>query len=128
MLLKLLKQSIGQKQTSIKSETQVKLKTEWENIAKLLKQETPSSIRQALIAADRSLDTALTDLSDLKTMGDRLKDTKRLFEETMYNKIWKAHKLRNSIVHEAGFEPPHFIVKKAIEDLKEGLLSLKVNL
>lgn len=128
MLLKLLKQLIGQKQTSIKSETQVKLKTEWENIAKLLKQETPSSIRQALIAADRSLDTALTDLSDLKTMGDRLKDTKRLFEETMYNKIWKAHKLRNSIVHEAGFEPPHFIVKEAIEDLKKGLLSLKVNL
>ena len=128
MLLKLLKQLIGQKQTSIKSETQVKLKTEWENIAKLLKQETPSSIRQALIAADRSLDTALADLSDFKTMGDRLKDTKRLFEENMYNKLWKAHKLRNSIVHEAGFEPPHFIVKEAIEDLKKGLLSLKVNL
>ncbi len=128
MLLKLLKQLMGQKQRSIKLETQAKLKTEWETITKLLKQETPSSIRQALIAADRSLDTALTDLSEFKTMGDRLKDTKRLFEENMYNKIWKAHKLRNSIVHEAGFEPPHFIVKEAIEDLKKGLLSLKVAL
>ena len=128
MLLKLLKQLMGQKQKSINLETQAKLKSEWETIAKLLKQETPSSIRQALIAADRSLDTVLTDLSEFKTMGDRLKDTKRLFEENMYNKIWKAHKLRNSIVHEAGFEPPHFIVKEAIEDLKKGLLSLKVAL
>ena len=43
------------------------------------------------------------------------------FERDQYNKIWEAHKVRNNLVHESGYEPPYFVVIKAVQDLKEGL-------
>lgn len=113
---------------SVTNETSAKIKSEWEKIDDLIKQKGPSQLRQALISADRSLDTALKDISSFETMGERLKNTKDRFDRTTYDKIWKAHKVRNTLVHEAGYEPPYYVLIEAINALKEGIKQLGVNL
>jgi len=94
----------------------------------MLKGGSPSQMRQALISADKTMDAALKDLVSGSGMGERLKYAKNLFSPDTYDKIWKAHKVRNNLVHEAGYEPTYFVLKSSIEDLKRGLIELKVNL
>jgi len=102
-------------------ETKEKIQRDWKNIEILLTQKGPSQLRQALITADKSLDNALKDIVDGETMGERLKNAENFFEREQYNKIWEAHKIRNNLVHESGYEPPYFVVTRAVQDLKEGL-------
>jgi len=109
---------------TVKQETVDNIKREWEKIDLLLKQKSPSQLRQALISADKCLDNALRDIVLGETMGDRLKNSANKFDELTYDKIWKAHKVRNNLVHEAGYEPPHFVVTEAVENLKTGLKDL----
>ncbi len=61
-------------------------------------------------------------------MGERLKAAKDHFKQwSEYDKIWKAHKTRNSGVHESGFEPPHYVLREAVENLRKGLKSLGIH-
>lgn len=101
---------------------------DWQEIATLLKGDSPSQLKQALIMADRSLDSVLKDLVAGQTMGDRLKSAKSLFSPQSYDKIWQAHKLRNSLVHESGFEAQGFIIKNAVGQIKAGLTELGVKI
>ncbi len=107
--------------------TQQAIQSEWRNIEVLLQGKQPSQLRQALISADKSLDNALRDVVAGETMGERLKNSKDMFDYPTYDKIWKAHKMRNTLVHEAGYEPTHHMVTGAIEDLRKGLKVLGVN-
>jgi len=107
-------------------ETKEKIQRDWKNVEILLSQKGPSQLRQALITADKSLDNALKDIVDGETMGDRLKNAENLFERDEYNKIWEAHKVRNSLVHESGYEPPYFVVTTAVQDLKDALEKIGV--
>lgn len=104
--------------------TQKAIIKDWENINILLSQKSPSQLRNALIIADRSLDNALRDVADGESMGDRLKNVVNMFDRDLYNKIWEAHKIRNNLVHESGYEPPHFVITEAIQNLKIALQSL----
>jgi len=61
-----------------------------------------------------------------QAMGDRLKNAKNLFNPQSYDKLWQAHKLRNSLVHESGFEAQGFIIKLAVKSLKDGLIELGI--
>ncbi len=99
---------------------------EWEQIDILINQGGPSQLRQALIKADKTLDNALRDVVLGEKMGERLKNAKEKFDYSTYDKIWKAHKMRNNLVHESGFEPPYHVVELAIEDLRRGLNKLGV--
>ena len=109
------------KRRIITVETKEKVQRDWKNVEILLSQKGPSQLRQALITADKSLDNALRDIVDGETMGERLKNAENLFEKDEYNRVWEAHKIRNNLVHESGYEPPYFVVTKAVQDLKEGL-------
>lgn len=111
----------------VSSETKDNITREWEQIEILLKGGKPSQLRQALIKADKSLDNALRDVTLGESMGERLKNSKDRFEYSTYDRLWKAHKIRNKIVHEAGFEPPHHSVEKAIRDIEKGLTKLGVS-
>lgn len=104
--------------------TQKAIIKDWENINILLSQKSPSQLRNALIIADRSLDNALRDVADGESMGDRLKNVVNMFDRDLYNKIWESHKIRNNLVHESGYEPPHFVIIEAIQNLKTALQSL----
>ncbi|NMB91851.1 hypothetical protein GYA37_03330 [candidate division WWE3 bacterium] len=116
------------KRKSLSVHTVENIKRDWKNIDVLLSQKRPSQLRQALIIADKSLDNALGDIVGESTMGERLKKSKDLFDKNLYNKIWEAHKIRNSLVHESGFEPPYFVVIKSVNNLKEALYTLGIKL
>ena len=111
---------------SISKNTEDLIQREWKQIDTLLSGKSPSQLRQALITADKTLDNALRDLFDGNTLGDRLKLADSKFDRYLYNDTWKAHKLRNSLVHESGFEPPHFVVTEAIQTLRRAVQSLGV--
>ncbi len=115
------------RRVNISGETFQKIDQDWQHIQTLLFGKSPSQLRQALILADKSLDNALKDLVAGETMGERLKNAKSLFDALLYDKLWSAHRCRNALVHEAGFDPPHYVVTKAVEDLRKGLRALRVN-
>jgi len=108
--------------------TEERIKKDWVVVNDLLGQKSPSQLRQALMTADRTLDDALRDIVMGETMGERLKNSRDRFDPSTYNKIWEAHKVRNSLVHEAGYEPPHFIITEAIKSLQDGLKSLGIKI
>ena len=113
----------------VQSSTDEKIQKDWKEITLLVKGEKPSQLRQALITADRTLDTALRDISYGDAMGERLKNAKDKFRDyQVYQGVWDAHKMRNALVHEAGFEQPYFVLKESIEKLKTGLRSMGVAL
>lgn len=112
---------------TVSADTQSRIKSDWRNIQTLINGGQPSQLRQALITADKSLDNALRDVVAGDSMGERLKNAKDKFDWAVYDKIWKAHKIRNSLVHESGYEPTHTMVTNAIDDLKKGLNRLGVS-
>jgi hypothetical protein len=112
----------------VSSQTEDKIRRDWENVEILLKQKSPSQLKQALLTADKALDNALRDIVPGETMGERLKNAKDRFDWPVYNKIWEAHKIRNALVHESDFEPPYHVLITSVQDLKRGLTSLRIKL
>jgi len=88
-----------------------------------LKQDSPATWTMVIIDADKLLDKALIEMGvPGKTMGDRLKRRGDKFENL--NAVWRVHKIRNAIAHEAGFEISYkqafnglAIYKQALKDL-----------
>jgi len=116
------------KNKTISAVTRDKVSEDWKNVEMLLSQKSPSQLKQALILADRSLDNVLKDVVAGNSMGERLKNAQNMFDRDTYNKIWEAHKVRNSLVHESGFEPPYFVIRQSVESLKKGLQAIGINL
>jgi hypothetical protein len=112
----------------ISLQTRDNVERDWKRVNELLEKKGPSQLREALITADRCLDSVLKDLIDGETMGERLKNASDMFDRDLYNKIWEAHKVRNTLVHEAGYEPPYFVINQSVENLRQGLNSLGMNL
>ena len=112
----------------ISLQTRNNVERDWVRVTELLDKKGPSQLREALITADRCLDSVLKDLIDGETMGERLKNSSNMFDRDLYNKIWEAHKVRNTLVHEAGYEPPYFVINQSVENLRQGLNSLGMNL
>ena len=110
---------------SLSSADTRKIQDEWARIDELLKIGQPSQLRQAVIKADNILDFALSRLTTGTTMGERLKNARPYFRDfSVYQGLWEAHKVRNALVHEADYEPPHYVVKNAIAKYKRGLDTL----
>lgn len=88
-----------------------------------LSKEHPSSWTAVIIEGDKLLDKAMMEMGlPGKTMGERLKKSGSRFSNL--NAVWRAHKLRNTIAHEAGFEVSYrqafnalAIYKQALKDL-----------
>ena len=99
---------------------------EWKKINEDLKSPSPAVLKNTLIRADKSLDNVLKELTTGTTMGERLISGKKLFSEVTYQEVWAAHKIRNSMVHETGFEPPVYVLTKSINQLKKGVKELGV--
>ena len=111
------------------SQTSRNIEQKWsQKIEPALKGRKPSQLRQALITADKLLDAALKDIANGENMGQRLKNSQDYFEWKVYDKLWKAHKVRNSLVHDMDYEPTYFVLEEKIADFKKGLKELGVNL
>ena len=88
-----------------------------------LNKESPATWTVVIIEADKLLDKALVEMGvPGKTMGDRLKKSGDKFENL--NSVWRAHKLRNAIAHESGFEISYKQASNALAVYKQALKGL----
>lgn len=105
-----------------------KIKNDWDVVELQLRGGTPSQLKQAIITADKLLDNALKEAVSGENFAERLKNSKDRFEWHFYQSIWAAHKLRNNLVHEVNFEPQHFVIREAVNTIKNTLVKLGVSL
>lgn len=101
------------------------VKNRWADIA--AQQKSPSGLKNALIEADKLLDYVLRGRGYRgTTMAERLKNAESNFSRR--EAIWRAHKLRNTMVHEVGFDLVPQQVEHAVTDLGQGIRDLGVKL
>ena len=97
--------------------------TKWLKIENSLVRDDPRSYPLAVIEADKLLDQALIELGlPGKTMGDRLKRVGDRFSKL--NSVWHAHKLRNQIAHESGFEIDYGQASRSLAAFRQALKDL----
>lgn len=95
----------------------------WNAIEDRLKKGGPTQLRQAVIEADTLVDYALKQLKvEGDTMGERLRASEKRYSD--YDGLWKAHKLRNQIVHEVDREVLSFEAKQMVEKFRIALTDL----
>lgn len=88
-----------------------------------LREDSPATWTVVIIEADKLLDKAMVEMGvPGKTMGDRLKRRGDKFEHL--NAVWRAHKIRNAIAHEAGFEISYKQAANALNVYKQALKDL----
>lgn len=88
-----------------------------------LTRENQLSYNAVVIEADKLLDKALMELGvPGKTMGERLKRSGAKF--TQLNSVWYAHKLRNQIAHERGFQLDYHQARHALSTFRQALKDL----
>jgi hypothetical protein len=103
-----------------------KYQEKWLQIEEMLRTKRESSVKHALLEADKLLDLGLIDKKIKgQTMGERLKSAKNMFDTNLYNEIWQAHKLRNQMVHEDS-EILSFQVETKILVFKRALKALNL--
>lgn len=87
----------------------------------------PSNYRSAVIEADKILEFVLAKMyPKLNSTGERLKFAKDKFngDYETYDGLWFAHKVRNELVHNLGFELPSSQVVDVLTKFKTGLIKL----
>lgn len=102
------------------------IRRKWAEIEQLIKLGKPSNFKTAILEADKLLDHVLK-LYGYKgqTMGDRMKAIPRLrYSPEFFNNMWQAHKLRNEMVHNIGYEVMDFEAKEAVGRFKRVLREL----
>ncbi len=85
-----------------------------------------NGMRQAINEADKLFDHIMRQQGVAgDSMGDRLKAARSRFaDREVYDHIWRAHKLRNALAHEVGFDLVPSQAKEAISDFETGLKAL----
>lgn len=87
-------------------------KNEWNDVLTLFKDDKTRPM--SIVHADKLLDQALKCLGyNGENMAERLVAAKSKLQHK--DDVWKAHKLRNKIVHETSFEPKELEIKSALQ-------------
>jgi len=90
----------------LSSEEIARVKKGWREVEELVKLGGPSRLRHAVIKADKLLGYVLTAKTGQEATASALKASKELFFTwEVYDGVWKAHKLRNMLVHDIKYEP-----------------------
>lgn len=98
------------------------IRSKWQEIEQLMALGSPSNYSRAVLEADKLLDHILKGYrAPGMTMGDRLKASQNRFSKEGYDAAWKAHKVRNELVHNSQFELMNFSAKQAIENYKKAI-------
>jgi hypothetical protein len=87
-----------------------------------------NDLRNAVAEADKLLDHVLLQSGlGRSSMGERLKAARPRFSSyEVYDSVWKAHKLRNALAHEIGFDLVPSQAREAVADVGRGLKDLGV--
>lgn len=125
-IMNLLKLLFGIKERkSVTVATRKVVAESWSQVQIMMASKNPSSLKQAVITCDKLLDSVLKDLVAGETLGERLKNAKDLFSSyQIYQTAWEAHKVRNSLVHEANYDPPYYVCNDAVNRFNEVLRDL----
>lgn len=87
----------------------------------------PATYALAVSEADKLFDAALQAAGTAgNSMGERLQAAKTRFPSYLYQQIWDAHKLRNTLAHEVGVAPSWDQTSQAVTAFKNALLQLGV--
>lgn len=81
-----------------------KVNQDWEKITSALESDNPADWKVAIIEADTMLDALVVSIG---YKGDNLGDRLKMVEPSDFltlNDAWEAHKVRNAIAHESGYE------------------------
>lgn len=104
--------------------TPEQIKKKWEEILKISGQGS-TGLKLAIIDADKLLDHVLKSMMmPGETLADRLKMA--AYNYPAIKKVWPAHKLRNQLVHDSGFELRSGEAKRALSDFHDALRALRV--
>jgi hypothetical protein len=86
----------------------------WQSAMGHIESANPNDWKQAILEADIILDDLLTKMGYRgESIGEKLKRVERGDMKTL-DDAWEAHKIRNQIAHEAGFQLDHHIAKDTI--------------
>jgi hypothetical protein len=102
------------------------LRESWAAIVNQFNEGTSSSMKLAVIEADKLVDHILKE-SGFKGehMADRLEKLSVHGLQT-FERLWRAHKIRNEIVHSIGSEVPPQEAKQAMEDYEAFLKEVRI--
>lgn len=100
----------------------------WQRIESTMAQPGMENTKAAIMEADKLLDMALKQHGFKgDTMGERLKNAREFFgNKAVYQGLWDAHKMRNALAHEVGFDLPKAVGQSHLIQFKAGLQYLKV--
>lgn len=102
------------------------LREQWDAIKAHLNENTPANRKLAIIEADKLVDHILKESGfGGEHMADRLE---RLAPHNLrsFDRLWRAHKVRNEIVHSMGYEVPEREAKQALDDYEEFLKEVRI--
>ena len=104
------------------------IKRKWMEVEQLIALGKPSNFKTAILEADKILDYVLKLYGySGQTMGDRMKAIPRdKHSRDFFDNMWQAHKLRNEMVHNMGYEVQDFEAKSAIQKFEKVLRELGV--
>lgn len=103
--------------------------SQWQRIEGIMAQPGLESSKSAMFEADKLMDAALRQNGFRgETMGERLKNARDHFgsNNPVYQGIWEAHKMRNAMAHEIGFDLPKSVAQQQLDKFKAGLQYLRV--
>lgn len=101
------------------------LREHWEQVELFILQDATKA--QAVAEGDKILDAALKLLGfPGETMADRLRAAEPRFGSELYQEIWKAHKLRNTLAHEVGATASPAAAAHAVTTFRRALYQLSV--
>lgn len=99
------------------------IQARWAEIEKMADAGGEMQLKIAVMEADKLLDHALKALAmPGTTLGERLKYAAYKFPNI--RKVWNAHRLRNSLAHEASFYLDPGMARAAVRDFKDALRTL----
>ncbi len=88
----------------------------WINILKIASQGTPEALKVAIIDADKLADDSLKQLGIIgETMADRIEEITS-DEMSSIDRLLDAHRVRNDLVHNPGFEISKHKAKSLLQD------------
>lgn len=104
------------------------MRERWQAIVEKFEAGTPGSARMAIIDADALVDSAL---KGMQVEGEHLADRLSHLESgpeplKSMPRIWRAHRLRNALVHTSGLEAPPHETMRAMRDYESFLREIKV--
>lgn len=102
------------------------LRAQWEEVTRKVRSGSGDALKLAVVEADKVVDDALKQLGfEGDHMADRLEDLSEGEVHTL-PRVWRAHRLRNNLVHTPGFQVSPSEAKGAIADYEAFLKEIKL--